>query len=464
MKLKRVISAVLMSAIVISTTACGASNNGSSGAPGGSSSGSSEENLPAIDSLNLGTDYTDLKADLKFLTHKTDLVNTTFQNYVTEFQKLYPGIHITYEGITDYEKEMSNRLTTKDWGDICMIPAFITNKADLPTYFVPLGEQKGLADTYNYTTMWMYDGKTYGLASNGNVQGMLYNKKVWKDAGVTDIPTTPDDFLADLQKIKDKGEAIPLYTNFAAQWTMTAWDAYIGVNATGSADYMNITLPHEKNPFSKRSDRTGPYGVYYTLYEAAKDHLIEDDPTTTDWEGSKPMMNKGQIGTMALGSWAIKQVQDAGDHPDDIGYMPFPISVDGKQYASVAGDYNYGVNVTSSKDNKIAAMLYIKWLVEQSSFASSNGLISTVKADPLPDILKTSFQGVTLLEDTPAKSGEEALYGNINTDSELTLNGNYTHVAKLVEAAVSGGDPLDDIMDDWNQKWTDAQQKYGALE
>mgnify|MGYP000016580011 CR=1 FL=1 len=30
---------------------------------------------------------------------------------------------------------------------------------------------------------------------------------------------------------------------------------------------------------------------------------------------------------MVLGSWAIVQMQAAGDHADDIGYMPFPITV-----------------------------------------------------------------------------------------------------------------------------------------
>ncbi|MVB12016.1 hypothetical protein CAFE_27450 [Caprobacter fermentans] len=461
MQLKRAISVLLASAMIVAMTACSA-GGGSSVETG---SKSSTANLPAFDSLHLGTDYKNIKANLKFLTHKTDLVNTTFKDYVQQFQKLYPNINITYEGITDYEKEMSNRITTKDWGDICMVPAFITNKADLPTYFIPLGDQKTLANTYNYTNMWMYQGKTYGIASNGNIQGMVYNKKVYQNAGIMTLPKTPDEFLTDLQKIKDfsGGKVVPMYTNFAAQWTMTAWDAYIGINATGSPDYMNITLPHEKNPFSKKKDMTGPYAVYYTLYEATKRHLIEADPTTTDWEGSKPMMNKGQIGTMALGSWAISQVQTAGSNSADIGYMPFPITVNGKQYATVAGDYNYGINVTSSNDNKIAAMLYVKWLVEKSGFAASNGLISTVKDDPLPTILQESFKNVTLLEDTPAKAGEEALYGNINTDSELSLNSNYTHVAKIVEAAEGASESLDGIMDDWNKKWTAAQQKYGAL-
>ena len=49
-----------------------------------------------IDQIKLGEDYTDITADLKFLTHKTDIVDSVFQGYVEEFQKLYPNVNIEY--------------------------------------------------------------------------------------------------------------------------------------------------------------------------------------------------------------------------------------------------------------------------------------------------------------------------------------------------------------------------------
>lgn len=57
-----------------------------------------------IDQIKLGEDYTDIKADLKFLTHKTDVVDTTFKGYVEEFQKLYPNVNIEYEGMDNFER------------------------------------------------------------------------------------------------------------------------------------------------------------------------------------------------------------------------------------------------------------------------------------------------------------------------------------------------------------------------
>lgn len=62
-------------------------------------------------------------------------------------------------------------------------------------------------------------------------------------------------------------------------------------------------------------------------------------------------------------------MQDAGDHASDIAYMPFPITVNGTQYASAGADYCFGVNKNISDDNKLAAELYIKWFSESSNFS-----------------------------------------------------------------------------------------------
>lgn len=414
----------------------------------------------AIDKLKLGEDYTDLSASLRILTHRTDIVDTVFQEYKAKFNELYPNISIEYEAVTDYAEDVTVRLTTGDWGDICMIPATV-DKTELGTYFESFGKKSDLEKIYNFVNDKSHGDEVYGIASTGNAQGIVYNKAVFEKAGVVEIPKTPEEFLDALQKIKDNTDAIPMYSNFAAGWTMGAWDAYVGGSATGDPNFMNRVLPHADNPFSDRGDMTGPYAVYYVLYEATARGLIEDDPTTTDWEGSKGMINNGDIGTMVLGSWAVTQMQEAGDNADDIGYMPFPITVNGKQYATAGPDYAYGINVNSSDDTKIAAMLYIKWLTEESNFAYDQGGIPIVIGAEYPPVLD-SFDGVELVVDNPANDGEEDLFGNINNESEVGLNtDNYPDQA-ILEAALTGSETLDEIMADWNARWTAAQQKFGV--
>ena len=453
---KRVVTGALSAAMIMSLTACG-----------GSKDTEKEEKQQAaadvtIDQIKLGEDYTDIKADLKFLTHKTDAVDTYFQDYIKEFQKLYPNINIEYEGITDYANDVTMRLSTGDWGDICMVPTSI-DKNELSNYFISFGDQAKLGEEYqaNMLNNYAYDNQVYGIPSMANVQGVVYNKAVFEKAGITELPKTPDEFLDDLQKIKDNTDAIPMYTNFAAGWTMNAWDAYIDGGATGDPDFVNTGLTKGKNPFSDRGDGTGPYAVYNTLYEAVKRGLTEDDPTTTDWEGSKPMINRGEIGCMVLGSWAVVQMQEADSHPDDIGYMAFPITVDGKQYAAAGPDYCYGINCNSSSDQQIAAMCYVKWLVEKSGFAQSQGGLSIVSGDKYPEALE-ALSDVELVVNSPAAEGEENLWNDINNESELGINVSGNIPVEIVEAAVSGDKTMDEMADEWNEKWTAAQEANGV--
>lgn len=451
---RKIAAAALTGIAVVSATACS----------GGSGAGQAEKTQIDVtfDQIRLGEDYTDLSADLKFLTHKTDVIDTTFAAYIEEFHKLYPNINIEYEGITNYSDDITTRLTTGDWGDICMVPTTV-DKDELENYFASFGSLETLEKDYTMLLNYSYGGQVYGIPSMGNVSGIVYNKAVFEAAGVTETPKTPEEFLDALQKIKDNTDAIPLYTNFAAGWTMTAWDAYIDASATGQADFAHEGRVKGSNPFADRGDGTGPYAVYNTLYEAVARGLTEDDPTTTDWEGSKGRLNNGEIASMALGSWSIMQMKAAGDHPDDVAYMPFPISIDGKQYTQAAPDYCYGINCNSSADHQIAAMVYVKWLVEESGFEADEGGIPIQVGAPLPDFL-SDFENVELLYDVPVPEGEETLSNDVNNESELGINVSGNMAKTVVESAIDGYPTMEELAQEWNEAWTAAQEKYGITQ
>ena len=94
-------------------------------------------------------------------------------------------------------------MNTTQYGDVLLIPNSVTPD-QLPTFFEPLGTVDDLAKTYNFVTEQAYQGKVYGIAITGNANGIVYNKKIWDEAGITTLPKTPDEFLADLKQIKAK--------------------------------------------------------------------------------------------------------------------------------------------------------------------------------------------------------------------------------------------------------------------
>ena len=413
----------------------------------------SAEELPSFDQLVLG-ENADLTASIHFAYHRTDIPDK-LNGYIAEFNKIYPNIQIEYELITDYAENALLRVGNTDW-TIMGIPA--VDQDELPKYFVPLGTLETLSESYNFVSGKAYDGICYGIPSTGNANGIVYNKAVFAAAGITELPKTPDEFISALKAIKDNTDAIPLYTNYAAGWTMGAWDDYIGGAGMGSATFYNQDLLHMKDPFADRGDGTGPYAVYKILYDAVKEGLIEEDYTTTDWEGCKGMINQGKIGCMVLGSWAFTQMRDAGDKGEDIGYMAFPITVNGKQFAPAGGDYNFGINAQATDEEKLASLYYLKWLTHESGFAYSEGGVPIAKDGEFPD-LYAAFDGIDLVEQLPAVAGEETLLNDLNAESELNLNnGGNTKIQEIVEHAFNGDKEFDDIMADWNEAWSDAQE------
>lgn len=148
----------------------------------------------------------------------------------------------------------------------------------------------------------------------------------------------------------------------------------------------------------------------------------------------------------------------AGENPDDIGYMPFPITVDGKQYATAGPDYCYGINASSSADNQAAAMVFVKWMVEESGWCDFEGGYPISKTAPTSFV----FDGVEIVNNDSAPEDEADLMNQMNAESELNFNASGdSRVQRIVEAAAAG-ESYDDIMADWTQKWNNAQDALGV--
>ena len=142
--------------------------------------------------------------------------------------------------------------------------------------------------------------------------------------------------------------------------------------------------------------------------------------------------------------------------------MPFPITVDGKQYVSINGDYSYGINRNANQQRQIASMLYIKWLLHESGFDYSEGGLSVVKGGENPEYYD-SLNNCIILEDLPEVSGEEGLFNAVNVESGLLINANGNAKGQeLVEHAFLHDMDFDQIMSKWNSKWNDAQTKLGV--
>ena len=391
---------------------------------------------------------------ITFINHKTDWeTNGKWDEYIAKFNEKYPDIKVEVQTITDYAGQMKTRMNSKEYGDVLMIPGDISPK-DYENFFEPLGDTEELSEKYLGLNDRSYEGVQYGIPSQMNATGLVVNKKVFEDAGITEFPKTTEDFIAALKKIKENDSSIvPLYTNYAAGWTLSNWD-FTRPGVSGDPDFTN-EMTSDTSPFDEGDTM---YTIYNTLYTVAKEGLIESDPTTSDWEQSKVDLANGKVAVMVLGSWAVPQIQKINeDNADNIMFEAFPVTAsDGKQYMPIGGDYNYGINVNSK--HKKAARKFIDWMVNESDYAVDNGGIPTVKGTEYPKALQDSQDaGVELIEENPAPEGKESLFSDINNESELGIGSTDTEKQRIIDAAVGNSkESFDDIMKDFNTRWANA--------
>ncbi|MDG9715630.1 ABC transporter substrate-binding protein [Streptomyces sp. DH24] len=403
------------------------------------------------------TEPGDVSGTIKVLTHRTDLVqNGAMDEYAAEFRKIYPKVRVEFEALTDYEGEVKIRMNTEDYGDVLMIPGVVA-KNDYPKFFAPLGSSADLGGKYRFSDKTDVGGKVYGIAQFGTANGFVYNKSVWKRAGITDWPATPAEFLEDLRAIRSATDAVPYYTNFKDGWPLTAWSNNVGtITCDGKA---NDRLAGAVSPWKRGSEL---HVIDSLLHDVVQGGLSEKDPSTTNWESSKSLIARGEIATMHLGSWAITQMRDAaekaGTDPDDIGFMPFPIQEHGTFCATLATDYQQAVNVHS--DHKAAARAWIDWFTVKSGYSEKEGAVPTLKSAPMPATLKDFVDNdVRFVERSEEKTGE---VNAIDNAAEIGLN-KPDYRQKLVDIARGAQKgSLDGYLADLDKRWNEAAAAAGS--
>ncbi|MEU5217704.1 ABC transporter substrate-binding protein [Streptomyces sp. NPDC020807] len=433
------LSGAVLAAVMLTLSACGGGGGGATG----------EVAAPP-------SDPKEVSGKIKVLTQRTDLVqNGVLKQYAAEFQKIYPKVEVSFDGITDYEGEVKIRMNTKEYGDVLFIPGAVA-KNDYPKFFAPLGTTAELSK-YRFGDKAEVDGKVYGIAQFGTADGFVYNKKLWRQAGVTEWPKTPEEFLADLKAIKAKTGATPYYTNFKDGWPLVQWTSNLGV--VGCDAQASNALAGPVSPWKSGSELNTTDTL---LYDIVKQGLSEKDPATTNWEISKALLGEGEIATMMLGSWSITQMQaaavEAGGKASDIGFMPFPAQKNGKHCAALVSDYQQAVSVYSK--NKSAARAWVDWFTEKSGFAEKEGVVSAVKSAPMPATLKEFVDNdVSFFDRSEAKT---ATVNDIDEAAEIGLN-KQDYRQKMIDIATGAEKgSLEDFFADLNKRWDEAAKTVGS--
>ncbi|MFB7110271.1 extracellular solute-binding protein [Streptomyces sp. NPDC056190] len=237
----------------------------------------------------------------------------------------------------------------------------------------------------------VFDGKQYAAPWYFANRVVLYNKKLWADAGIKDTPKTRDEFYADLKKVGDKTGAEPIYL------PGQNWYHFVGlvvgeggelVKKDGDKYVSNLADP-------KVAAAMETYKKFQALSKAPKD---KDEANPQQGE----VFAKGKVGAFIGMGWEAGIAIKANPKIEkEIGYFTIPGATADKPEGVFLGGSNLAVAAGSKKQELAREFLKIALSDQyEGQLAKENGVI------PNKESLQSNLQGNVVAEAAaPAAAG-----------------------------------------------------------
>ncbi|MBU6531609.1 extracellular solute-binding protein [Streptomyces mayonensis] len=237
----------------------------------------------------------------------------------------------------------------------------------------------------------VFDGKQYAAPWFVANRVVVYNKKIWADAGIKELPKTRDEFYDALKTVGEKTDAEPIYL------PGQNWYHFVGLAIGEGAELVKKDgdkyISNLDDP--KIAAATETYKKFQALSQAPKD---KDEATPQQGE----VFAKGKTGAFIGMGWETGIAIEANPAIEkDIGYFTIPGPSADKPEGVFLGGSNLAVAAGSEKQELAKEFLKIA-LSDQNegALAKANGVI------PNKDALQTNLKGNAAAEAAaPAVAG-----------------------------------------------------------
>ncbi len=383
-------------------------------------------------------DPKDITATLTFAQHRTDLV-PEMEALIAGFNEEYPNITIKMETLADYANVMSVRVAGDEIPDIFEVNSGVIPKDKYPEYLMPVTSSRLMGNIACEDEFRVGDD-VYAATEVVTIVAFMYSKPVWEQAGITSVPTTWDELVEDLTKIKELGGIIPLTAQYKTSWALTYWSEFYLYNLVG-ANYLD-EMTETEIPFSNEKLLL----VMNKLRELNELGLMEEDLMSSDWDLQGADFPAGLIGTYLTGSYAGGTMTGLGMDPADIGYFAMPDPTGGAPF--VVNSPDWGICISKDCENPEAAMLFWEYLIE--NYASYTNSISPVKG------VECTIPYINELLATDPVSVAPGTKDKYNVVIDIAG----IHLGEFVQEYLAAEDPQT-VVDKYNAKWASALADSG---
>lgn len=336
---KRLISILLSSAMVVSLLAgCGASGGGDTqqSAQPQEEAAEAEADSPEAPAETAASDQ---EGEIYMFISQPEYADA-INELIDAYKEVAPNVTINYETTqNDYPTLLKAKLNSGDVPDIFSstsgkeIDVYKEYSYDLTGQ--PLGETmlESVADTMKSPE----DGTgLYGIAIKGNYFGMVYNKAIFEECGITEFPTTVEEMEAVCETISAAGYK-PFTTGFNEWWVFKhIWQHYLDAAAAGAGmDVSELIAKFEKGE-AKVSDYPEIYNNYFEFLDLAVKYG-DDKPLETALDGELSAFGTGKA-AMVIGQGAWIEADALSINPElQIGFNGYPVTDDASQCQVISG-------------------------------------------------------------------------------------------------------------------------------
>ncbi|OCT12876.1 hypothetical protein A8709_21325 [Paenibacillus pectinilyticus] len=285
-----------------------------------------------------------------------------------------------------YESSFKTKLAANDLPDLVAVhgvdKGLVAEKAHIDAkQFLDLSDLKSVSEYLPAVIKDRKDNKAnklFYVPVSTNVLGVTYNKKLFKDNGLT-VPTNIDDFVAAVEKLK-AANVTPIAGSFKDAWTTQI------VNFIAFGQYVNSK---DMNTRVKLADGSLKYGdIKQDVSKALNVQLdwlskgyFTKDYLGTDVNVASAMVGTGKTAMLINGTWQYKSVQDA-DPKAEIGFFALPLNAKGEKTA-VPTSADSGIMINADSKNveaaKIALNAYLSADNQTRVIADLNGISTNTK-------------------------------------------------------------------------------------
>ncbi|MCI3270193.1 extracellular solute-binding protein [Streptomyces cylindrosporus] len=343
----------------------------------------------------------------------------TYKALVKEFEAANKDIKVKYVNVPfdQAQNKFDTAAGSKGAPDVLRSEVGWTPAFAKKGYFLPLDGTEALKDQSKFQssliTQAQYDGKTYGVPLVTDTLALVYNKAIFKKAGITEAPKTWDELKADAAKIDAKEKVYGYWGSTQAYYAQTF--LYGEGTDTVDATAKKITV---NSPAAKKA-----YGTWQSLFSGQGLHKA--DVTADAYAHIQDAFVNGKVAAIIQGPWEITNFYKGSAFKDksNLGIATVPAGSTGKAGAPTGG-HNLSVYAGSDSAHQKAALKFVNFMTSaksQTEIALKNSTLPTrddaytaeVKADPGI----AGFQTVlSAAQPRPALPEYSSLWGPLDTE------------------------------------------------